>query len=99
MKALDIPVLEHDRTSVIGRKALPSPPSISSLMSPEKVTKVEKIIGHTFQYPYYLAQVLVYLLLPDGPSTSLTAVSRQRPLYPALKARVAKDLNFLAMRY
>jgi hypothetical protein len=60
MKALTIPVIEHDKTFVGGCEALPSPPSSSpSVMSPARMKQLEAIIGYDSSYPYYLVQVLV----------------------------------------
>ena len=64
MNSLGIPILEHDRTSEIGHKALPSPlPQVMDLLPQTSVKQMEKIIGHNFEYPYYLVQALVDLFL------------------------------------
>ncbi|EPQ59279.1 hypothetical protein GLOTRDRAFT_136195 [Gloeophyllum trabeum ATCC 11539] len=69
-KALNIPVPRIDRWSDFGRKALAVAPEAVSKLGKGSIEAVERIIGHKFQRPQFLAQALTHASIQGYDLTS-----------------------------
>ncbi|TFK55753.1 ribonuclease III [Heliocybe sulcata] len=69
-KALNIPVPRIDRWEDFGRKPLAVAPETVSKLKPGRIDAVERIIGHKFQRPQFLAQALTHTSVQGYDMTS-----------------------------